>query len=213
MSFGVTNEEEIANNLHQDILNKINSILHRKSKEEIEANKLKRATVICFDDISINNNDNDIEIQKQIDEFKLKITDTVGDFVDWNPRKTRDLAEIKQFSESPFLSKFVLNKAFNRENSNKKDKNSPAGKTNIKKIMRNIIKGHLNKNNHSENENLEVERKTYSMSNNPVDFKSLLSKNEEYSPRTKQINGLNLNLLLPPTDTTVTDKLLKKYES
>jgi len=108
-------EAEKANNLHKDILKKINNILHRKTYDENFINKLKKSTVLCFDDLSIN--DNEAFIDDKIDEYLEILKEEVGNFVDLNPEnKTKEINYIGRHTNVHFHSKNFLNKAFNRGN-------------------------------------------------------------------------------------------------
>lgn len=107
-------EVEKANNLHKDVLNKIKNILHQKSFNENITNKLKKSTVLCFDDLHLN--ETEIFIDDKIEECVQILKNEVGNFVDFNPENTKEINMINRFQDPQFVSKFILNKAFVREN-------------------------------------------------------------------------------------------------
>jgi len=178
-------ELEKANNLHKDILNKINHILHRKNFSDNFTNKLKKSTVLCFDDISINNKEDNVFIDEKIEEFLALIKKEIGDFVDWNPEKKKDNNSNNRFNDINFFSKNILRKAFTKDiginsknflglnflkNTVKMKNSSPDLKKeklllkNLDNVMANFLKESSNSVNKSnEDETLNLQKRIHSL--------------------------------------------------
>lgn len=129
----------VVNNLHNTNLNKINNILHKKSLENNFSHKLKKSTVLCFDDLSLENQ-NDRQIDEMVHEFETSMKQEIGNFVEWKPEQAKETTLTKHFNDFQFMSKFVLNKAFNREKSIMQHKHlNPKTQKILSSLMKNLV--------------------------------------------------------------------------
>ena len=113
----IDKDEKILNLKHQEVLAKIENIVGKKlEKNNSFCDKINRSTVYCFDNVSIEDNEEENKsIEIKMEEFESKINSLIGNLVDFHPEETqKKINEKLREQNNNHLAKFILSSGLNK---------------------------------------------------------------------------------------------------
>ncbi len=113
-------DDKISNIKHQEVLAKIENIVGKKQFEKNDSNsfysKINKSTVLCFDNVSIEENEEENKsIEIKMEEFESKINSFIGDLVDFHPEETKKKLNNEMIRKNfNYISKYIINAGLNK---------------------------------------------------------------------------------------------------